>query len=67
MLNDIFTSKGIYIVNSGIYEFTPINLENSISNQDFTILDPALNTNIRIYDRFIPDAKAILKEEPIYN
>lgn len=67
VLNDIFTSKGIYIVNSGIYEFTPINLENSISNQDFTILDPALNTNIRIYDRFIPDAKAILKEEPIYN
>ncbi|MDE6357847.1 MAG: hypothetical protein K2L15_04570, partial [Eubacteriales bacterium] len=67
ILKDIFTTKGIYVVNSGIYEFKKINLENSVSNEEFTILDPTINPNIRIYDRFIPDAKSILKEEPIYN
>lgn len=66
-LKDVYTSKGIYVVNSGVYEFKKINLENSVSNQDFTILDPKLNPNIKIYDRFIPDQKSILKEEPIYN
>lgn len=66
-IKDIYTSKGIYIVNSGSYEFKKINLENSVSNEDFTILDPTFNKNIKIYDRFIPEHKNVLKEELIYN
>lgn len=67
IIKDVYTAKGLYIVNSGIYEFKKINLQNSVSNEDFTILDPSFNKNIKIYDRFVPDPKNILKEELIYN
>lgn len=62
-LRDIFTTKGIYVINSGIYNFRRINMDNSIQNDEFVILDPSLNLNIRIYDRFIPDAKSVQNKE----
>lgn len=62
-LNEIFTKKGIYIVNSGIYTFKNINTENSVQNDQFIILDPNKNTNIKLYDRYAPDLSVVKGEE----
>ncbi|WP_250278918.1 HlyD family efflux transporter periplasmic adaptor subunit [[Clostridium] colinum] len=62
-LNQIFTKKGIYIVNSGIYNFKNINTENSVQNDQFIILDTNKNTNIKLYDRYAPDLSVVKGEE----
>ncbi len=65
-IQDTYTVKGIYVVNSGTYQFKKINLDNSVSDEDFTVLDTALNTNIKIYDRYITDYKTVIEEGLIY-
>ncbi len=62
-LNQIFTKKGIYVVNSGIYNFKNINTEGSVQNDQFIILDPSLNTSIKLYDRYAPDLSVVKGEE----
>lgn len=62
-LNEIFTKKGIYIVNSGIYTFKNINTEDSVQNDQFIILDPSKNTNIKLYDRYAPDVSVVKGDE----
>ncbi len=61
-LNDIFTQRGIYVVNSGIYTFKNINTEESVEDGQFIIIDPAKNTNIKLYDRYASDISAIKQE-----
>lgn len=67
VLKDLFTTKGIYVINTGIYTFKRISLENSIQNDNFIILDPSVNSNIKIYDRFVPDAKIVQPKGQVYN
>lgn len=67
VLNEIFTKKGIYIVNSGIYTFRSINTENSVQDDQFIILDPSKNTNIKLYDRYAPDLSAVKGDETLKN
>lgn len=62
-LNEIFTKKGIYIVNSGIYTFKNINTEDAVQNDQFIILDTNKNTNIKLYDRYAPDVSVVKGDE----
>ncbi len=62
-LNEIFTKKGIYVVNSGIYTFKNINTEGAVQNDQFIILEPSKNTNIKLYDRYAPDVSVVNGEE----
>ncbi len=64
-LNDIFTRKGIYVVNSGIYNFKSIATEGSVQNDEFIILNPNKNKNIKLYDRYAPDLSVVKGEEII--
>lgn len=64
-LNEIFTKKGIFVVNSGIYSFKNIDTEGSVQNDQFIILDPSLNTEIKLYDRYAPDLSAVKGEEMV--
>ncbi len=63
---DVLNTKGIYVINTGIAEFKTINMENSISNNTHTILDPAKNTSIYVYDRILTDIKDVQKEDMVY-
>nr|WP_317356872.1 HlyD family efflux transporter periplasmic adaptor subunit [uncultured Tyzzerella sp.] len=62
-LNEIFTKKGIYVVNSGIYNFKNIDTEDSVQNDQFIILDPNKNKTIKLYDRYAPDLSVVKGEE----
>lgn len=62
-LNEIFTKKGIYVVNSGIYTFKNIDTQDSVQNDQFIILDPNKNTNIKLYDRYAPDISVVRGDE----
>ena len=62
-LNEIFTKKGIYVVNSGIYTFKNINTEGAVQNDQFIILEPSKNTNIKLYDRYAPNVSVVNGEE----
>ncbi len=64
-LNEIFTKKGIYVVNSGIYNFKNIDTEGSVQNDQFIILDPNKNTSIKLYDRYAPDLSVVKGEEMV--
>ena len=66
-LSEIFTKKGIYIVNSGIYNFKNIDTEGSVQNDIFIILDPSKNTTIKLYDRYAPDLSVVKGEETVAN
>ncbi len=63
---DVLNTKGIYVVNTGIAEFKTIDLTNSISNNTHTILDPARNTNIYVYDRIMTNIENVQKEDMVY-
>ena len=64
-LNEIFTKKGIYVVNSGIYTFKSIDTQSSVQNDQFIILEPSLNTSIKLYDRYAPDISVVKGEEMV--
>ena len=64
-IKDVVTAKGVFVMNTGIAEFTKINLENSASNANYTVLDPGVNTNIRLYDRIVTDTKNIEKQQKL--
>lgn len=66
MISDVISSQGIYIMNTGIAEFSKINLENSVANSTHTVLDPVYNSNINIYDRIVTDTINIEKEQKVY-
>jgi len=52
--------KGVYVTNTGSTVFKRINLEGrTMSNAAYTVLDPDLNTAVRIYDKIVSDAKNI--------
>lgn len=65
-INDTLTKQGIFVMNTGVAEFTVINTVNSITNGTYTILDPAGNPNITIYDKIITDTANIEKQQRIY-
>ncbi len=64
-LNEIFIKKGIFVVNSGIYNFKNIDTEGSVQNDQFIILDPSLNTDIKLYDRYALDLSVVKGEEMV--
>ena len=59
-LSDFDSVKGVYLVNSGAPVFTRIDTggDNS-SNSEYTILDPALNKNVRVADSIIADWRTV--------
>ena len=64
-IKDVMTAKGVFVMNTGIAEFTKINLDNSASNANYTVLDPAVNTSIKLYDRIVTDTKNIEKQQKL--
>lgn len=64
-LNDIFTLRGIYVVNSGIYTFKSIDTEGSVEDEQFIVIEPNINTNIKLYDRYASDVSVIQQEGSI--
>lgn len=65
-INDTLTKQGIFVMNTGVAEFTVINTVNSVSNGTYTVLDPEINPNITIYDKVITDTANIEKQQRIY-
>ncbi|MCD7778915.1 MAG: hypothetical protein LUH47_10530 [Clostridiales bacterium] len=65
-LTEVETRQGVYIMNTGIAQFYTIDTEGSESNSTHTILDPAKNTNLSIYDRVVVDPKNIEDEDMLY-
>ncbi|MCC8098074.1 MAG: hypothetical protein LIO44_05895, partial [Eubacterium sp.] len=65
-LTEVETRQGVYIMNTGIAQFYTIDMEGSESNLTHTILDPARNTNLSIYDRVVVDPKNIEDEDMLY-
>lgn len=65
-ISDVVNTKGIYIINTGVAEFNKINAENMVQNSTHTILDPALNTNINIYDRIVTDTNNVEEQQKLY-
>lgn len=66
-IKDVVTAKGVFVMNTGIAEFTKINLDNAASNANYTVLDPAVNTNIKLYDRIVTDTRNIEKQQKLIN
>lgn len=66
-ISEILTTKGVYVINTGITKYVKINLQNSVSNDQYTILDPSLNNNLTVYDNIILDIQNIQNEQSIYN
>ncbi|MBQ8940672.1 MAG: hypothetical protein IJ062_02470 [Firmicutes bacterium] len=64
-ISDVVTVKGVFVMNTGIAEFCKINLDNSSANANYTVLDPAINTNIKLYDRIVTDTKNIEKQQKL--
>ncbi len=65
-LTEVETRQGVYIMNTGIAQFYTIDTEGSSSNSTHTILDPAKNTNLSIYDRVVVDPKNIEADDMLY-
>lgn len=61
------TTKGIYVINTGVTQFKTISLENSVQNSTHTILDPKENDGIKVYDRIVTDVKNVSKEQKVYS
>ena len=64
-IKDVVTVKGVFVMNTGIAEFCRINLDNASSNASYTVLDPAVNTNIKLYDRIVTDTRNIQKQQKL--
>ena len=64
-ISEVVTVKGVFVMNTGIADFCKINLENSVSNENYTVLDPSLNGNIKIYDRIVTDTLNIEKQQKL--
>ncbi len=64
-INDVVTAKGVFVMNTGIAEFTKINPENAAANANYTVLDPAVNPNIKLYDRIVTDTRNIEKQQKL--
>ena len=55
---NIHISRGVYRANDGFADFRIINMQTDeyfINPNDFTVLDPAVNTHIRRFDRIVTD------------
>ena len=60
ILNDYRLIQGVFRVNNGIAVFVPINIqEDAPVGSVYTILDPALNPGIRVYDHIVIDASVV--------
>ena len=59
-IEELDNVKGVYVTNAGSTVFKRIDLGgNSMSNATYTVLDPKLNSNVRIHDKIVSDAKNI--------
>lgn len=65
IIKDVLNTRGVYVMNTGYAEFKRIYSEKSVSNNTHTILDPAINPNVNIYDRIVTDAENIEREEKV--
>lgn len=66
IINDVVTQDGVFLVNSGVTKFVPINTENSIENEKNTILDPTLNSGLKESDRIAHNARDVRENQGIY-
>ncbi len=66
-VSDVATVKGVYVMNTGSAVFKRINLENSSSNENYTVLDPAVNHNVEIQDRIVTDTVNTQKQQQLIN
>ncbi len=61
VIQDFDNVKGVYVLNGSIPLFKKITIgENSSSETGYTVIDPALNTGIKIDDTLVLDAKTIV-------
>ena len=52
--------KGVYVTNAGSTVFRMIDLGgNMTSNAVYTVLDPAVNTDVQIHDKIVADVKGV--------
>jgi len=58
-ISEVRIRRGIYVLSSGVTRFREVNLDYSIIDGDYIILNRALNTNIRIGDNVMIDASNI--------
>lgn len=65
-IKDVVTRNGVFLVNSGVTKFVSINLDNSVESEKNTILDPALNTQIKENDRIVHSIEDVRENQQIY-
>ncbi len=65
VIADVLNTRGVYVMNTGYAEFKRIYTDKAVSNNTHTILDPAINPNINIYDRIVTDAENVEREEKV--
>jgi hypothetical protein len=65
-ISEVVTENGVFLVNSGVTDFVKINLTGSITNNDYTVLDESVNTNINIYDRIVQNVENVQENQNIY-
>ncbi len=65
VIQDVLNTRGVYVMNTGYAEFKRIYTEKSVSNNTHTILNPAINPNVNIYDRIVSNAENIEREEKV--
>jgi len=58
-ITEVRIMRGVYVINAGAARFRPINMEYAVQNDGFTILNQAINRNIRVGDSIIIDVSNI--------
>ena len=66
VISDVVTEDGVFIVNSGVTAFTKIDLTDSVTNGNYTVLDETANPNISIYDRIVQNVANVQENQNIY-
>ena len=59
--------KGVYVTNAGSTVFRRINTGgNTMSNATYTVLDPAVNSSVKVHDKIVADVRNIDEKQLIY-
>lgn len=64
VISDVSTKTGVYVVNSSLAEFKPVNI--LAKNQDFVIIEANTDFGVKIYDSVAANAKNIENKESVY-
>jgi len=59
--------KGVYVTNAGSTVFRRINTGGAtMSNATYTVLDPAINSSVKVHDKIVADVRNIDEKQLIY-